>query len=150
MSSRRITAREEKRVKEDGPSHRGDENLWAVLESRIQFKRCWSRRDKVARMMDAAVLAFVTLSLNRDENQGWQTTERNTERVYVRMKERERERERDGETSTRVECTGRTINRKGRRSKQQVKRRDGYRDRGRNDDIEGVENDERVIPWHPI
>lgn len=85
MSSSRITAREEKRVKEDGPSHRGDENLWAVLESRIQFKRCWSRRDKVARMMDAAVLAFVTLSLNRDENQGWQTTERNTERVYVRV-----------------------------------------------------------------
>lgn len=56
------------------------------------------------------------------------------------------ERERDAKISTRVECTGRTINRKGRRSKQQVKRRDGYRDRGRNDDIEGVENDERVIP----
>lgn len=67
-------------------ARRRDENLWAVLlESRIQFKRCWSRRDKVARMIDAALLfalsCFVrpSVALNGDGSRGWQTTKRKRE-----------------------------------------------------------------------
>lgn len=59
LSIRRITGTRENVLRRRMARRRRDENLWAVLlESRIQFKRCWSRRDKVARMIDAALLFF--------------------------------------------------------------------------------------------
>ena len=70
------------------------------------------------------MLAFVTLSLNRDGNQGWQTTERNDERLRGEGRERERE----TSATSRMYRTTNYKQKGSERSKQQVKRRDGYRE----------------------
>lgn len=81
LSIRRITGTRENVLRRRMARRRRDENLWAVLlESRIQFKCCWSRRDKVARMIDAALHFFCARArfvcpCSVAFNGGWQSDE---------------------------------------------------------------------------